>query len=171
MYVARHNANFAFARRDDARTVRADQTGAAAFQIIERLYHIKRRYAFGYAHGQRQFGVRCLHHRIGCKRWRHIDYAGIRASGFHGIFDSIENRYAFMCRPALAWGDACDDVCAVGNHLFGMKGTFFASDALHNHASIFINKYAQLILLIEAPHKSDRYFLKDEHYNTGMKTL
>jgi len=50
-------------------------------------------------------------------------------------------------RAAFAGCDASNDIGAVSDHLFGVKGSFFAGNSLHQNASIFINQYAQTNLL------------------------
>ena len=57
MNVAGHNADFAFAGRDDARTVGTDQASFAAHQRTFDLQHIQHGNAFGDAHDQFNFSI------------------------------------------------------------------------------------------------------------------
>ena len=71
--VARHDADLAFARRDDARTVGADEARLLAFQIAPRGHHVPRGNALGDADDERDAGVGGFHDGVGGKRRRHKD--------------------------------------------------------------------------------------------------
>ena len=81
--VARHDADLALARRDDARAVRPDQPRVLALQELPRPHHVERRNAFGDADDQRHAGVGGFHDRVGRERRRHEDHGRIRAGLLH----------------------------------------------------------------------------------------
>ena len=111
--------------------VRTHEPGIRAiFQERERAHHVKRGDAFRDADHQPQSCLGRFHHRIGRKGRRHEDDRRVGARRIHGVGDRIENRPPFMCRPALARRDASNHGGAIRLRLLGVKGAFFAGEAL-----------------------------------------
>src|SRR5215510_8488725 len=139
-----HDADFAFAGRNDARAVRPDQSHAARPDVVKSLDHVDRRDAFSDADDQRHARVRRLHNRVSRERGRNVNDRSVRFSFAHGVGHGVEHREAFVSRPAFAGRDAADDVRAVIAHLQRVKSPFLAGDALDQQPSAFINQDAQV---------------------------
>ena len=110
----------AFAGRDDAGTIRADEPRLeVALHRAFHPHHVAHRNAFGDGDDQFQSGVRAFENRIGGERRRHKHRAGGRAGLFDGFGDGVENRNLFPAvlknLTAFAGGDAGDDLRAVIN--------------------------------------------------------
>jgi hypothetical protein len=56
-----------------------------------------------------------------------------------------------MLGSAFAGRNACDNVCAVGDHLRRVKRTLFTCNALHYNSRVSVNQYAQDNLPISRP--------------------
>lgn len=143
MNAGGHNADFAFAWRNDARAIGADQANAARLNIMKGFDHIQRRNAFGDADDQGDARVGGFHNRVGGERRRNVNDGHIRAGFFDGVGDRIEDRKAFVRRAAFAGRDAADNVRAVIAHLQGVESSFLAGESLDNQTSVFINQNAQ----------------------------
>src|SRR5262249_41415739 len=144
--VAGHNSDLAFAWRDHARTIRTNKPSRAITQVIEGTNHIERRYALGYANGQRQRRVRRFHDRISSERRRNIDHACVGSCLLDRFGNRVKNRNAFVLCAALAWRSPCDYLRAVSDHLSGVKGAFLACDPLDDNPSASVDEYAQALL-------------------------
>src|SRR5690349_17139638 len=68
--VARHDADLALFRRDNAGAVRADETGAGIRQRALHAQHVQDRNALGDADHQRDLGIDRFQDRIGRERRR-----------------------------------------------------------------------------------------------------
>src|SRR5262249_8218996 len=64
--AARHDADFAFARRNDARAIGADQARLLLIHNRGDADHIDHRYAFGDADDQRNFRIGCFQNGVSC---------------------------------------------------------------------------------------------------------
>src|SRR5262245_8080033 len=140
MDVARHDADLAFARRDDAGAVGADQAGARAAQRALDLDHVEHGPAFGDADDEGNGGVDRFEDGIGGKGRRHINHACIRVGRFGGVLDRVEDGETEMGGAALARGHAADHARAVSDRLFGMERALRAGEALADDAGAVIDE-------------------------------
>ena len=108
--AAGHDADFAFAGRDDAGTIRADQ--ARFFEVDDGgdADHVDDGDAFGDADDQRHFGVGGFENGVGGVRRRNENYGSVGAGFFHGFGDGVEDGAFEMLGAAFAGSDAADDV-------------------------------------------------------------
>src|SRR5690606_36805698 len=72
--IARHDADLAFFRGQDAGAVRSKQARLRAFQTLLDANHVHDRNAFGDADDETDFSFDGLDDRIGCTCWRNIDH-------------------------------------------------------------------------------------------------
>ena len=142
---ARHDADLAFARRDDARAVRPDETRARAGERRLDAHHVVDRDAFGDAHHELDAGVGRFEDRIGRERRGHVDDAGGRAGFLHGIGHGVEHRQVEMFLTAAARRDAADHLRAVLDALFAVKRALLAGEALADHARVLVDENAHVI--------------------------
>ena len=78
-----------------------------------------------------------------CRHGRgHKDHAYVGPGLLHGLGHGIEYRHAQHALPALARSAARHHVGSVGLHLFGVEHAFAASEALHQHPGLCVDKYA-----------------------------
>ena len=147
MDSGRHDSNLAVARRNDSRTIGADQPRAPVLQELPGADHIERRDALGDADNQLQLGVGCLHDRVGGVRWRHKDHGGVGRGLFHSFLDRIEDRPALVRRASLARGYAPDNLRPIFRARPGMECAFPPGQPLHNHPRRFIYQNAHSSLL------------------------
>ena len=61
----------------------------------------------------------------------------VRAGGFHGFGDGVEDGAVEMLGAAFAGRDAADHVGAVRDHLLGVESAFAAGEALHDQRVFF----------------------------------
>src|SRR5579863_1646287 len=141
-----HNSDLAFARRNNARTVRPNQPRAPVLQIFPRTYHIKRRNALGDADDQFHVSVGGFHNGIGCK-WRGDEnYRRIGAGLVDRFLDGVEDRPAFVSGAALAGSDSANDLGSVLRAGFGVERAFSSSQPLYDDSRRFIYKNAHKIV-------------------------
>src|SRR6267142_2368201 len=140
--AARHDSDFAFAGRDDAGAVGADEASLLGIHGGGDAHHVQRRDAFGDANDERNFRIRSFENGIGGIRRRDEDHGSIRSRGFRGVGDSIENGPLEMLGAAFAGGDAADDIRSVLDHLLRVEGAFAAGEALDEQARFFVNENA-----------------------------
>lgn len=141
---AGHNSDFAFAGGDDAGAVGADQEGIVPGQGCLGFEHVEYGYAFGNADDEFDAGIGRFEDGINGKGWRDVDHAGGGAGGFDGIPDGVVHREVEVSLVAPAWGDAANQLGAVGKALFGVKSGLFAGEALTDDFGVFIDQYAHL---------------------------
>src|SRR5437588_3712250 len=137
-----HDADFAFARRDDARAIGPGKPSPAATKRGGHANHIECGNAFGDADDQRQTGVNGLKHGVGGKRRGHENRGGIGLSCADGFGDGIENRHIVMQRAALARGDSGNHFGAVCDHLACVEAAFAAGDTLHDDSGHLVYQNA-----------------------------
>src|SRR5438876_5627106 len=121
----------AFARRDNARTIRADQPRLAALHGALHLDHVIHRNAFGDADDQIESGIDGFKDRLASEgRWNENRGRG-RARLLRGFGHSVEDRhFVFKKLAAFAGRDAGDDLRAVFETQLGVPRAEAAGDAL-----------------------------------------
>src|SRR5262245_50841827 len=140
MYMARHDADLAFARRDDAGAVGANQTGVGVAERALDLDHVEDRHAFGDADDEGDGGVDRFEDGIGGKGRRHIDHACIGAGRLGGVLDRVEDGEAEMGGAARARRHPADHARAVSDRLFGMERALRAGETLADDAGALIDE-------------------------------
>src|SRR5262245_32315137 len=138
--VARHDADLALVRGDDAGAVRPDQPGLGAVEGTLDLDHVHHRDAFGDADGERDLGGDRLEDGVGGKGRRDIDRRGIGAGLGDGGGNRVEHRQAELDRAAAAGGDAADHAGAIGDRLLGVEGALGAGDALADDLGLAVDE-------------------------------
>ena len=124
--VRRHDADLAFAGRDDARAVRSDQARAPVLQELPGAHHVERRNAFGDADDQFDLRVGGFHDGVGRVRRRNENHRRIGAGLVRRFLHGVEDGPAFVRGAALAGSDAADNLRAVGRASFGVESAFAA---------------------------------------------
>src|SRR5713226_9339119 len=137
-----HDADLAFARRDDAGTIWADQARLRVAHGRGDAHHVERGNAFGDANDQRERGISGFENGVGGKCRRHKNDRSIRGGFTHGVGKGVEHGPVEMLRAAFARGYAADYVRAVLDHLLRVKGAFAARKALHNEPRFFTHQNA-----------------------------
>src|SRR5229473_4616946 len=140
--AAGHDADLAFAGRNDAGAVRADEARFLEVHNGGDAHHVDGGNAFGDADDERELGVRRFQNSVGGVRRGNENHRGVCAGGLRGVGDGVEDGALEMFRSTFAGSDAADHVCAVLDHLLGMKGAFTAGEALDDQASVFVYKNA-----------------------------
>ncbi len=140
MDMARHDADLAFARRDHARAVGADQPRLGAAQRALHLHHVEHRNAFGDADDQRHFRVDRFQDGVGGEGRRHIDRGSVGADLLLGFAHGVEHRQAQMGLAAFARRGAAHHLGAVGDGLFGMEGALAAGEALADDFGVLVDE-------------------------------
>src|SRR5215813_5965967 len=139
---SRHDADFAFAGRNDARAIRTDEARFITIDRQRNANHIENRNAFGNADDERKRSVGCFENRVSCVwRWNEND-RGICARGFCGFCNSVKYGALKMLRAAFARSDTADNVRAVFNHLLRVKRSLAAGKSLHDEARFFVDENA-----------------------------
>ena len=95
---------------------------------------------FGEADDEGHARIGRFDNRIGRKTGGHIDDGTVGAFFFHCFAHRIEDGHVVFTVAALAGGHTSHDVGAILNHLLGVEGAFFASDALHHQPGIFVDE-------------------------------
>ncbi|MNI50858.1 hypothetical protein D3C73_1055480 [compost metagenome] len=151
MNIPGHNADFALAWRDDARTVRTNQNSGAALHITGHFYHIQHRYPFGNTDDELQLRIHGFHNRISSKGRRNINYTGCRSRCSFGCDYRIKYRQtdfaAVLQRnvngsASLSRGYPADHLCSVIQRAFGMEEARRAGNPLCDDFRIFVYKNA-----------------------------
>src|SRR6185437_4582498 len=139
---ARHDADLAFLRRDDTRTVGADEARRGAGQHRLHPHHVVDGHTFGDADHQLDAGVGRLENGVGRTRRGHVDHAGGGTRLFHRILDRIEHGQAEVLLTAAPGRYAADELRAIGNRLLRMESALFAGEALANDPSVRVDQNA-----------------------------
>src|SRR5258708_2326512 len=137
---AGHDPDFAFAGRDDARTIRADQARFRSVHGCGHAHHVERRNAFGNAYDERQTCVGGFENGIGSERRRYKDNGGVRASFSRGFGKRVEHRTIKMLGATLAGSHAANNVGAVFDHLPGVKTALTSRESLDEEARLFVDE-------------------------------
>ena len=139
MNVTGHDANFAFARGDNTRTVRADHAYTGFIQFHLHGQHIQRRDAFGDSDDELNACVDGFQNGVFAERCRHVDNGRGGARRFYGFTHGVKYRQAQVRGAAFAWRYAANHLRTVGNCLFGVKCPLATGEALADNLGIFIN--------------------------------
>ena len=129
---SRHDSDLAFAGRNDAGTIWADQPRAPILQELPGFDHVERRNAFGDADDEIELGVGGFHDGVSGEWWGNENYSGVGAGFFHGFLHGVENWPAFVGGASLARSDSADDLRAVRGAGFGVESAFSSGEALHD---------------------------------------
>ena len=139
MNVTRHDADFALARSDNARAVRADHTHARFVQLHLHGQHIQRWDTFGDGDDKLNARVDRFQDGIFAERRRNVDHGRGRAGRFNGFAHGVEHRQAQMSGAAFAWRHAANHLRTVSDRLFRVEGPLATGEALADNLGIFIN--------------------------------
>src|SRR3990167_428066 len=142
MDMTRHDADLAFIRGYDSRTIRPDKPGLFTFHKSFYFYHIKNRYPLCYAHNKLYTCIHCLHDRICRKCSRHIDDRCICLCFSHSFINGVKHRNTVYFGATLARRYTTHHLCTVGNHLLCMKSSLLTGNSLADNSRVFINKDA-----------------------------
>ena len=147
--VARHDADLAGIRSDDARAVRADEARLATRlrHALRDLDHVDDRNAFGDRDDQLDARVDCFENRLSGAGRRHIDDRSIRPSLLACFLDRAEHRQVQVRRARLLRIDATDHLGAVGDRLFAVEGAGLAGEPLADEFRVFADPDAHVRLL------------------------
>src|SRR6185437_11701084 len=140
MNVAWHDADLAFARRNNARAVRSDEARGLCLEERPDFHHVDHRNTFGDADDERYAGIGRFHDAVRGEWRRHEDDGRIRAGLSHRLADGVEDRTIEMLLSAFARRDTTDHVGAIGNRLLGVERALFTGEALDDEASLFIDE-------------------------------
>ncbi len=163
MNVAGHDADLAFAGRDDARAVGADKhrrvgggkravgwvgiatadrplPPAHAFEVRLHLHHVQHRNAFSDRDDGLDSRIGGFHDRVGGEGWGDEDHRRIRARRLNRLPNRVEDRQAIgIFLTTLARGDPADHFGAVFQTPLGMKRARRAGDALADDLGAFVD--------------------------------
>src|SRR3954465_9136239 len=140
MNRGRHDADLAFARRDNPGAIGPDQPRAAVLQELPGFDHIECGDAFRDADDQIDFGVRGFHDGIGGKWGRHENHRGIGPGFVDGFLHRIEDRPVLMRGAAFTRRDAAYNFSAVSCAGFRMECAFAPRQTLNNYPCILVNQ-------------------------------
>ena len=150
---AGHNADFALARGNQPRTIRADQARGFIRQVVFDFEHVQNRDVLGNAHDQRQARIGGLHNGVRSKG-RGNEIGRCRGTGLcHRFGDRVKHRHPIRAFAALARVDHADDLSAVFHHLLQMKPRLAphcpaAGKCLDDHAGVAVNENAHKVFLV-----------------------
>ena len=139
MNVTRHDADFAFARGDNAWAVRADHANASFVQLHFHGQHIQGRDTFGDGDNQLNARVDSLQNGVFAERRRNVDDGRSRAGGFNGFAHGVKYRQAQVGGAAFTWRYAANHLSAVSDRLFRVECTLATGKALADNLGVFIN--------------------------------
>ena len=139
MNVTRHDADFAFARGDNAWAVRANHAHARFVQLHFHGQHIQRRDTFGDGDNQLNARVDCFQNGVFAERRRNVDNGRGRAGRFNSFAHGIKYRQAQVGGAAFAWRHAANHLRTVSDRLFRVEGPLATGEALADNLGIFIN--------------------------------
>src|SRR5206468_3736081 len=134
----------AFTRCHDTRTIRPDEPRPAALHGAFHLHHVVDGNAFGDGDDEVEAGIDALKDRIGREWGRDEHGTGGRAGLFDRLGYGVEDGHLFAGviegLPALAGGDAGDDLGAVVDGELGVFGAEAAGDALDEDFGVGLNE-------------------------------
>src|SRR5712664_3582262 len=133
-----HDADFAFARRDDARAIGADEARFLEVHDGGDAHHVEGGDAFGDANDERELGVGGFQDGVSGVGRRNENHGGVCAGSFRGVGDGVEDRTLEMLGAAFAGRHTANYVRAVLDHLLRVEGTFAAGEALDDQARLFV---------------------------------
>src|SRR5439155_17984780 len=99
--AAGHDANFAFAGRDDTRAVGPDQASLVVIDDRRDTHHFDDRYSFRDADDKRDLRIGGFKNGVCCVWWGYKNDRSIGAGTLYGFGDGVENRPFQMLRAAL----------------------------------------------------------------------
>ncbi len=126
-----HDADLAFAGRDNSRAVRPNQPRTPVLQELPRLHHIERWDTFRDADDQIDFRVGGFHDCVSRKRWRNKNHGSISARLLDSVANRIENGPAFMRRTAFARRDSANDLGPIRRAGLRMECAFTPGESLN----------------------------------------
>ena len=128
-----HDTHFAFTCGDDTGTVRADEAGVLALQVVFHFHHVLDGNAFGDTNHQGNSCVCGFHHCIGSESRGNEDDADVCAGLLNGISYGIKNGLFQVEGTAFTGGYTTNQVGTIFNHLGGVEGAFRAGKSLNNN--------------------------------------
>src|SRR6266850_1394661 len=140
--AARHDADFAFAGRNDAGAVRADEARFLEVDDGGDAHHVDGGDALGDANDQREFGVSGFQNGVGGVGWGNENYGSVCSRGFRGVGDGVEDRALKVLGATFARSDTANHVRAVFDHLLCVEGAFATGEALDDETRFFVNQNA-----------------------------
>ena len=138
--VAGHDADLAFAGRDDAGAVRPDEDALARLDDRINAGHVDDGDAFGDRADHADAGVDRFENRVGSECRRDEDHRRIGAGLLYGFFDGVKDGQPFDRLASFARRDAADHFRAVFLAPFGMELADVAGNALADNARVFVDQ-------------------------------
>ena len=135
---AGHDADLAFAGREDAGAVRADEARLGTRQRRFHLDHVEHRNAFGDRDDQVHLGVDRLEDRVGGEGRRHVDARCGRAGFGLGFLDGVELRQADMVGAALTGRHTRNHLRPVIERLLRVEGAGVSGHPLSNDLGVLV---------------------------------
>merc|ERR1712165_493158 len=150
--LARHDADLARARCDDAWAVRPNQPGLALPQegVLD-LDHVLLGDSLGDAHDQRHFRLQCLHDGCCCSRRGHIDHSCIRLHSLHSLLHSVEHWQVEVHGASLASSYSSHHVRAIFDSLLRVECSLFACESLADNFALLGEQHVWSSLSVAAP--------------------
>ena len=145
--ITRHDADLALAGGDDAGAIGTNQAGFGIFKIkaATNFSHVAHGNALGDANHQWDFGFNGLEDRVARKGGWDVNDGNIGtmlADGLgHGVADG---HFVFPKLTTFARGYSGNNVGAVFEALFAVKGAGLSGDALNDKAGIFVYEDAHV---------------------------
>src|SRR5260370_21286386 len=141
MDLAGHDADFASAGGDDARSVRTDEANGFAVEPPSDPDHVHDRDSLGDANDEGAAGVGGLEDRVRSAGRGDEDERDVRARFLDGFGHRVEHGdFALELFAAATGGDAGHDVGAVVHALLGVERAGSPGDALNDDARVFVDE-------------------------------
>src|SRR5882757_1523413 len=139
---ARHDADFAFVRRNDSWAIRADEPRLVARERGLDPHHVVHRNAFGDADDEFDPRIGRFQDGVRRERRRHVNHAHRRARFGYRLLGGIPDGEPQVFLVTAAGGDAAYDLGAIGDALFRVKRPLFAGEALTNDLGVLVDQNA-----------------------------
>src|SRR5688572_22994151 len=140
--VGRHDADLAFAGRDDAGTVGSDEPRGGFVEHALDAHHVEDRDAFGDADDERDARVDGFENAVAGAGRRHVDDRRVGSRLPHGLGDRVEDRDALEIGAGAARRDAGHHLRAVLAAEARVQLARRSGDALRQHAGRSIDEDA-----------------------------
>ena len=139
---ARHDADLAFVRRDDARAIRPDEPRARAGKRRLHAHHVVHRHTFGDAHHELDARIRRFENGVRRARRRHVDHAGRRTGFAYCVLHGVEHGLAEMRLATTPRRYAANELGAVRETLLRVIRALLSRESLTDDLGIAIDQNA-----------------------------
>src|SRR5690554_459289 len=143
--MARHDADLALVRSDQARAVRTNHANAFTINVFFGVQHVDGRDSFSDTNDQLNTGIGGFDDGVFTERSRYVDNRGLCTGLLYCLTHGVEHGHAQVLSAAFTGAYTTNHLGTVGNGLLRVESTLCAGKALTDNLGVFVDQDAHYL--------------------------